>query len=387
MELEQVLARLADGARQTLQADAAAVRLLAEGGAHLTAAAASGLPATLGQREPIAVERSPLDREVLSGQAVIVADAHSDPRAVNLPGGYCSVLCVPLVHEGNPIGTLHVYATVPQRFGEEDAALLMPLADVGATAVAATHALTALEALEASKAHFIHVATHELRSPVAVAQSLVRGVLKGYAGELTDKQPEVFSRISRRLDFLEHLVNDLLDLAAGKTPELAEECRAVALNASVGRTVLLLQPRAEEKGVALTHRVCCEELVVWGSEEGLDRIFVNLVGNAVKYTPPGGSITVSLQQVRAADSPGEEIQVQVADTGIGIPEKALPHLFEEFYRAPNAKALDEVGTGLGLTIVKDLVDQYHGRIKVESSLGQGTTFTVTFPLLQPSECL
>jgi signal transduction histidine kinase len=76
-----------------------------------------------------------------------------------------------------------------------------------------------------------------------------------------------------------------------------------------------------------------------------------------------------------------QAQVEVTDTGIGIPEKALPHLFEEFYRAPNAKASDEVGTGLGLAIVKDLAERYGGRIKVESEIEQGTTFTVTFPIL------
>lgn len=390
MELEQVLVCLADGARQMLQADAAMVCLLDEEGAHLTVAAVSAPPAAgalaaaalaaLRQREPVAVECSPLDEKALSGHPVIVANTHTDPQAVNVPGDYRSVLCVSLMDGSNPVGNLHVYATAPQRFGEEDVALLMPLADVGAVAVAATHALVALEALEASKAHFIHIATHELRSPVAVAQSLVRGVIKGYAGPLTDNQAELFSRINRRLDFLESLINDLLDLAAGRAPELAEEESAVAINSSVGRVVLLLQPRAEEKGVALTHRACCEELVVWGTEEGLDRIFVNLVGNAVKYTLPGGSVTVSLRRVRAADGPAEGIQVEVADTGIGIPEEALPHLFDEFYRAPNAKAFEEVGTGLGLTIVKDLVDQYGGRIELESTVGQGSTFTVTFPL-------
>jgi signal transduction histidine kinase len=400
VELEQVLARLVDGAKHTLQADAAAVHLLDEESAHLTVAVvsdslAAGAPAALRQRKPIALEHSPLDREALAGRPIIIANTHTDPRVVDMPGDYCSVLCIPLMHESNPIGTLHVYATAPRCFCEEDATLLMPLADIGAAAITSTRMLIALEALEASKAHFIHVATHELRSPVAVAQSLVRGVLKGYTGELTDKQAEVFGRISRRLDFLESLINDLLDLAAGKAPELAEEAGAVAVNASVRRMLLLLQPRAEEKGVALTHHVCYEDLVVrdaeegldrifvepavWGTEGGLDRIFVNLIGNAVKYTPPGGRVTVSLCQV------GEEIQVEVADTGIGIPEEAFPHLFEEFYRAPNAKALDEVGTGLGLTIVKDLVDRYGGRIEVESTVGQGSTFTVTFPLLHLDE--
>jgi len=387
MELEQVLARLAEGARRALQADAAAVRLLdlafdkGEERARLTIAAVSGLPAALLRREPIAIAHSPLDEEALAGRPVVIADADADPRAVDVPRGHRSALCIPLTHEGEPIGTLHVYCTAPRRFGEEHAARLTSLAELGAAAVVATRALEALETLEASKAHFIRVATHELRSPVTVAQSLVRTVLKGYAGRLTDQQAEIFARISRRLDFLESLVNDLLDLAASKAPELGETCGAVVVNASVGRAVLLLQPRAEEKGVTLTHRVCCEELVVWGSEEGLDRIFVNLVGNAVKYTPSGGSVTVSLRRE------GDEILVEVADTGIGIPEEALPHLFEEFYRAPNAKALDEVGTGLGLTIVRDLVDRFGGRIEVRSRVGQGTTFTVTFPLLPPSQCV
>jgi signal transduction histidine kinase len=379
---EQILARLADGARRTLQADAAAVRLLNGRGAHLMLAAVSGLPdispsATSGQWELVAVEDCPLDETALSGQPVLIANVHTDPRAANtLPGDYGSALCVPLMHEGDPIGTLHVYAAATERFGDEDAALLAPLADMGAAAVMTAQALEDLQALETSKAHFIHVATHELRSPVTVAQSLVRGVLKGYAGEMSDRQAEIFGRVSRRLDFLESLVNDLLDLAAGKAANLAEEERPEVLNASVGRSVLLLQPRAEEKEISLVHRTCCEELVVWGTEEGLDRIFVNLVGNAVKYTPAGGRVTVSLRRVE------DEIQVEVADTGIGIPPEALPHLFEEFYRAPNAKALEEVGTGLGLAIVKDLIDRYGGRIEVKSTVGQGSTFTVTFPVLR-----
>jgi signal transduction histidine kinase len=374
---EQVWARLMDGARQLLQADAAAVRLLRTGqgdSANLTVVTTIDPVAALDQSEQIELADSPLDQLALSGQPAIVSDTKTDPQATNVPGDYRSVLCVPMVHEGKPIGTLHVYASAPGRFCEQDIAPLMSLVDLGTAAAEATNAAMALQSQETRKAHFIHVATHELRSPVAVSQSLVRGVLKGYAGEMTDQQAEIFGRVSRRLDFLESLVNDLLDLAAGKAAD-KEEATAVVLNSSVGRTVLLLQPRAEEKGVNLVHRACCEELVVRGTEEGLDRIFVNLVGNAIKYTPSGGNVTVALRRVK------EDIEVQVIDNGIGIPEQALPHLFEEFYRAPNAKALNEVGTGLGLAIVKDLADQYGASIEVESTVGQGTTFTLTFPVL------
>ncbi|MGD8996729.1 MAG: GAF domain-containing sensor histidine kinase [Anaerolineae bacterium] len=374
MELEQILARLVQGAQQILQADAAMVRLLDDRGRELTVAAEVGVPDHLRPEDPVALEQSALDREALTGQTIILGQVQENLHVRDVPQGYCSVICVPLTHEEDLLGTLHIYATEPQCFSERDNELLGPLVDLGAEAVAITRAYTRLEQREASRGRFIRVATHELRSPITVAQSLVRNVVKGYAGELTQEQGDVFSRISRRLDFLETLVNDLLDLAAGKSPELEEGEQPVVINSSVGRAVLLIQPRAEEKGVELSVEPCCEELVVWASEEGLDRIFVNLVENAVKYTPPGGAVGVSLR------NRGEEIQIEISDNGIGIPEEALSHLFEEFYRARNAKAMDAVGTGLGLAIVRDLVDRYDGRIDVETELGEGTTFTVALPI-------
>jgi len=372
MSLSNVLACLADSAAMALRADAAAVCLLDESGTRLSVAAVHGLPAELLDCAPQAIQLCALDREALTRRAAVVADAQHDPLEL-LGKDFRAGLCIPLVHEGHPVGTLHVYATVPERFCEDDVVVLRPLVDLGATAIAATRAMAELEALEASQARFIRMTTHELRSPVVVAQSLVRNVLAGYTGTLTDKQADVFTRISRRLDGLENLINDLLDLAAGKAPELAEE-GPVVLNASIGRVVLLLQPRAEDKSLKMTFQSCRDQLVVRGTEEGLDRIFVNVAGNAVKYTPPGGAVAISVQQVDG------QAQVEVADTGIGIPEEALPHLFEEFYRAPNAKKA-EVGTGLGLAIVKDLVERYGGRIQVKSTVGVGTTLIVTFPLL------
>ena len=111
----------------------------------------------------------------------------------------------------------------------------------------------------------------------------------------------------------------------------------------------------------------------------MDRIFVNLVDNAIKYTPSGGRVVVSLGRTDG------EIFVRVEDTGIGIPEDALPNLFEEFFRAANAKEF-EVGTGLGLAIVKDLTHRYGGEIEVQSTEGVGTTFTVRFPICFLPEC-
>jgi two-component system phosphate regulon sensor histidine kinase PhoR len=377
MELDQTLACLAERARTVLQADSAAVYLLDKTGTYLRGAASSGLPADWGLQESIEVERSFLNREALAGRPAVVTDAHADRPAMELPQGCCSALCVPLVGADGPVGTLHVYTKLPRHFDQAEVNLLMPLAELGAVAIAATRELLMLKTLETSKARFIYSATHELRTPVAVAQSLMRGVVKGYAGPLTDKQAHVFDCINRRLDFLEILIRDLVNLAAGKASELVPEEGLLVLHSCVEQVVLLLQPWAEEKDVILTCDPCREELVVWASEEGLERIFTNLVDNALKYTPSGGSVTVSLSRVEG------EAQVQVMDNGIGIPSESLPHLFEEFYRAPNARTVEAVGTGLGLTIAKDLAHQYGGRIEVESTLGQGTTFTVTLPLARP----
>jgi signal transduction histidine kinase len=344
-----VLDRLAATAAEVFSAAAAVVFLQEQAGDQLTAVSVYGTPFPVGAQFP------------------------APPCA--LPD-YPASLGVPLGPEAEPSGALYIYDTRQREFTARDRARLRAVADLGQVAIQAARGLRELEQVEASKSRFIQVATHELRSPVAVSQSLVRAVLKGYAGPMTDQQRGIFDRVAGRLDFLESLINDLLDLAASRAPDLAEKEGPVAVNPCVGRAVLLLQPRADEKGVVLSHRACSEELVVWATVDGLDRIFVNLVGNAVKYTPPGGDVTVSLNRS------GDQVWVTVADTGIGIPADALPHLFDEFYRAPNAKEF-AVGTGLGLAIVRDLVDRYHGTVEVESTEGEGTTFTVTFPACDP----
>jgi len=375
--LRQVLDGLATAAVKALAAEAAAVLLLEEAGDCLTVAAGHGAPQAFMEQAAIPLGESPLNQEALAGGVAVVEDAAADPRGADIPAGFLAALCVRLGPRQQPLGLLHVYDLRPRRYDSAAIGLLQAVADLGAVAIQAARRLADLERIETGKSQFIRVTTHELRSPITVAQSLVRSVLKGYAGPLAERQQDVFARISRQLDSLESLVNDLLDLAASRAPELAAEEGPVLVNASVGRAILLFQPRAEEKGVALTLRPWRDELVVWASEDGLDRIFVNLVGNAVKYTPSGGDVTVSLVQR------GDEVQVTVSDTGIGIPPEALPHLYEEFYRAPNARAFNAVGTGLGLAIVKELVDRYGGRIAVESTPGKGTSFTVTLPLYRP----
>jgi signal transduction histidine kinase len=283
------------------------------------------------------------------------------------------MLCVPLLIRSKAEGMICVYSTENHRFGGSDAEFLSALASEGATAIENARAYQALEMADRAKSEFVRMVTHELRSPLAAVQSMLRILEQGFVGPLTSKQEDLIQRSQRRISFLLALVKDLLELAAGKMERLQGEKKEVVLNGVIGKVAELMQAGATEKDLTYKVEVTEKPLVVVGIEDGLERVFMNLVSNAVKYTPAGGSVAVK------AWSENDQIEVEVSDTGIGIPEEALPRLFTEFYRARNARALEMEGTGLGLAIARDVVEQHGGRISVKSTEGKGTTFHVTLP--------
>jgi signal transduction histidine kinase len=173
------------------------------------------------------------------------------------------------------------------------------------------------------------------------------------------------------------LIADLLALAASKTAELQDRPRPTSLQESLRHAVDLTAQEAGERQIHVSYEAPAEEILVRATADGLGQIFVNLVGNAVKFTPPGGRVTVTL-----AHEPSCAV-ITIADTGMGIPAEDIPHLWEEFFRAGNAKRSGIPGTGLGLSIAKRLVETFEGVISVQSTEGKGTTFTVTLPIATP----
>jgi signal transduction histidine kinase len=280
-----------------------------------------------------------------------------------------------LFGKNEPLGILRAYSKEKEHFTESDESFLAAIAAQGSIAIENAIAYQSIETLEAAKSTFVRTFTHELRSPVGVIHSLLRNITDGYAGELTPMQRDLLERSIRRTDFVQELIDDLLDLSAGKIENKSTEAmEPLSLNAILQRVSRRFEIPAHEKNLRLQCEFeTDEEALVLSTEDGLDRVFNNLVSNAVKYTPAGGSVTIGLV------ASGDEIVVTVADTGIGIPEESIPHLFTEFYRAPNAKNIESKGTGLGLSIVKDTVTRFGGRVSVQSKLEAGTRFIVTFP--------
>jgi signal transduction histidine kinase len=219
--------------------------------------------------------------------------------------------------------------------------------------------------------YVIHV-THRLRSPASAAQSLLGLILDGLAGEVPERVRSLLERIDRRLDGLLHLVNDLFDLSrikAARTLRLAP----VDLSELVRAALADKRVRAEERNVRLEVALPPDLPLVEGDQDHLEQALIHLLTNALEYTPAGGAVKVT------ARSGNEYVELRIADTGIGISAADRPYIFEEFYRGENAQEMVREGTGLGLALVRHILDRHGGRIDIDSEPGHGTTVTLTLP--------
>jgi signal transduction histidine kinase len=354
LEPQQVLDRLVKTTSEVMGVRACSIRLLTKSGERLEPVAIFGLSQTYIEKGPIELGNNPLAREVLAGRIVNIPDV-TNTSLLQYPDwalheGINSMLSAPLTGKNGPMGILRAYSDEQNRFTPDDEIFLAAIAAQGSIAIENALAYQTVEALDVTKSSFIRTITHELRSPVTVTRSLLRTITAGYSGEVNEQQKDLIERAIRRIDFLQKLIDDLLDLAAGKADLKPHEATGpVPLDEILQRVVDRFTAPAIEKGLNLDwQNQAGQSCKVMAPPETLDRIFNNLLSNAVKYTPAKGKVTVTLSR-------SDEARIVVEDTGIGIPEEAMEHLFEEFYRASNAKEFEREGTGLGLTIVKDLI--------------------------------
>jgi len=252
--------------------------------------------------------------------------------------------------------------------------------------VLALRDVTLLKRLEEMRMEFVVNVSHELRTPLTAIRGYVETLLEG---ALEDRQEarrflEVVRRHATRLG---RLLDDLLDLSnieLGRTPL---DVRPVALGEIARQVAALLAPQAERKTLRLEVRVADDLPHVLADRDRLAQILVNLIDNAVKYTPEGGEVCVTAQACAGSELPEpapDAVEVVVADTGIGIAPAHLPRLTERFYRVDRARSRELGGTGLGLAIVKHLVEAHRGVLTLESELGKGTRVRVLLPAARTS---
>jgi len=233
-----------------------------------------------------------------------------------------------------------------------------------------------LDSSEQARKRLVADVAHELRTPLTVIEGTVDAIQDG----IFPADREHLETIKEQTDLLTHLAGDLRELSVGDAGQLKLQIAPTDLSELVGRKLAQFEAQAREKGVALVQTSSPPLLPVKVDSLRIEQAVSNLLSNALRHTPRGGTITASVEPVQSAEGTGREIQISITDTGEGIAPEYLPHVFERFYRAGNSRSRSEGGAGLGLAIVKQMVEAHGGKVRAESQPGRGSTFYLNLPL-------
>jgi PAS domain S-box-containing protein/excisionase family DNA binding protein len=385
LEVDRVLASVAHSAADLLQAPVGAVFLLdrCDPERDFALAAAHGIDAARASGLRLPRHASLAGRAVDEGRTLVVDDVRATPGTA-LPALLTgqtdgSEIAAPITAGSDRLGVVKVFSPVARRFGPDDAALLTTLA--AAAAVALTNARLYQEAQDAlaTRDEFLAAAAHDLKTPLtgikALAQLLQRRLMRAGAAE-AERLAEGLASIDASVTQLGAQIDELLGLVRLEMGQPLELDRRPTDLVQLARRVIAEQQRTTER-----HRLRLETAVTdlvgdWDAVR-LMRVLANLVTNAIKYSPAGGELTVSI--AREGDDAGGWAVLAVRDQGLGIPAADLPRIFDRFRRAGNVVGRIG-GTGIGLTSARQIVEQHGGTIAVTSQEGVGSTFTVRLPL-------
>ena len=294
--------------------------------------------------------------------------------------GYRSLLMVPMLRDGQPVGVVGVGDREPGGLSNKHVALVRIFADQAVIAIENVRLFNELESanreLEAASRHkseFLANMSHELRTPLNAVIGFSEVLLQRMFGELNPKQDEYLQDIYASGQHLLSLINDILDLSKIEAGRMELELADFDLPTAIENALILVRERAGRRGIALHQAVDLRLGPIRGDERKIKQVLLNILSNALKFTPEGGRIGV---RAGLADGMAE---ISVADTGVGIAPEDQEAVFEEFRQVGTAAKKVE-GTGLGLALSRKFIELHGGRIWVQSQVGVGSTFTFTIPV-------
>jgi signal transduction histidine kinase len=335
-------------------------------------------------------------REAVDGKhAVVIDDAEGNPNiSQKLVKMYHAraVMVLPLIARDKTLGIMWLVDTkAPRRFSEleiEQANLIS-----GQAAIAIDNAMLfkqlsqanrqlevsyeRLKSLDSVKMEFFALLSHELRTPLTTIKGYADLLEDGVLGPLNEEQRDKLAKISAGADRLTKIVDNLSDLSGIASRRYTMDILPVSLKDLISEVVRGIAFLAERKGVKLTWDVPADLPMVYVDRARISQVILNIINNAIKYTPPGGLIVI-----RAQDEKGH-VLVSVHDSGIGIPKKDLENIFSGFYHAGYKLSYEYKGAGLGLALSKGIIESHGGRIWAESEVGKGSTFFFTLPKIAP----
>ena len=423
LDLQKTLTLITANIRRLLQVDAASVVLKDDVQGDLWFAAASGKAS-----EFVVGKRLPLGKGVMgwvaeSGQPLLVPDTSKDARYFgefdNKSGFFArSILCVPLVIKGQTIGAIEGINKQDGTFDEEDLRLLSRLALPAATAIENARLFEqaqqeiierkrAEDALEEERAllarrveertadlqaanaelaraarlkdEFLASISHELRTPLNAILGISEALQEEVYGSLNLKQNQSLQSVEESGRHLLELINDILDLSKVEAGKLDVEIVAIPLESVCQASLRLIKQNAHKKRLKVHFSYDNSVTTINADERRTKQILVNLLSNAVKFTPEGGEIGLDV----IGDPENRLVNIVVWDTGIGIAEEDMGRLFEPFVQLDSRLAREYAGTGLGLSLVSRMMALHNGSVSVESVVGEGSRFTISFPWQGP----
>jgi len=313
-------------------------------------------------------------------------EENATEQATHLPSSVRSLLVVPLITKNEPIGTLSIDDDTPNAFGPSEGRLLtIAAAQVSAAienadllrnlrdrAMQLERTLEELRQLHQHKTEFVQNLSHELRTPLTFVKGYVQLMLEGAMGEINPEMRRALSVVEQRTEGLIRLVSDIISLEKVEVGIINFQNISlvdVARNSVVGAAVI-----AKKAGLRIEVEAPDNLPLVYADPDRLGQVFDNLLGNAIKFSPSGSTITVRLSRS------GDFVHADVEDHGIGIPADKLDRIFDRFYQVDGSTTRRYGGTGLGLAIVKTIVESHGGRVVVESEVGVGTSFSFILPV-------
>jgi signal transduction histidine kinase len=241
--------------------------------------------------------------------------------------------------------------------------------EIGELAASFNQMVVALQNLEEMRRGFIANVSHELRTPMTSVRGFVEGILDGTIPQ--EKHREYLMVVRDEVNRLNRLVNDLLDLAKLEAGEMKLTLRNFDINELIRRCIIKLEALITEKDISIEADFEDEEILVNADSDAIERVVINLLHNAIKFTPEKGKIHFKTERQK------DRIQISIEDTGVGIDPEEIPMIWDRFYKSDKSRGRDKTGTGLGLAIVKNIINEHKQDIQVESEPGKGTRFVFT----------
>jgi len=385
LSLTDVAALIIDQAIAALGASSGALAAVTDDDRSLRFVAMRGISA-LDVGDTVPLDRSlPLPTAMREGRPFFlehveqVRDRFPDVVPRHVADGVQALAAFPLENGGRVVGGLLIRFNVPHVFSPADRSLMTALSRIAAETFerarlfeAERSARTAAESANRSKAAFLASMSHELRTPLQAALGFAQLLRSGVFGPINQEQSDALSRVERSQTHLARLIDDILDFArleAGRVRVLLE---AVPAREIIDDLVPLVEPQALLKNISITASPA-NGLVVAVDRQRMRQIMLNLVGNAIKFTNPGGAVRI------ATCAEANRVRFEVQDNGLGIPADRLKEIFEPFVQVDDALTRTASGAGLGLAISRDLARAMGGDLTVQSEPGKGSVFAVTFP--------